>query len=259
LGFHRAGSEATRLLGVSVSPVFKNFRDLGGIPVAGGVIAPGRLFRTAHLSYLDESLAERLANVHGVRTYLDFRTDDEIGRAGAPEPLIARGVRWERRPFDIADPIFWGVSLPAAGDWSGLYARALERLRPTFVDVVNALVTVSTPVVFGCWAGKDRTGMVAALLLSVLGVNDEAIAADYALTTPGLAAHEDDFSFLWRDAPERRAELFRSFCEAPPVVMHTFLEGVRARYGSARAVLDLSEPTVQALRRSFIESVPVNR
>jgi protein-tyrosine phosphatase len=234
-------------------PSLKNFRDLGGIPTSHGAIAPGRLFRTAHLSYLDEALAAHLAGSRGLRTYLDFRTDYEVTRDGAPKPLMALGVHWERRPFDIGDPLFLSVLLPEADDWSGLYARAFERLRPVFSEVVTSIASLPTPLVFGCWAGKDRTGMVAALLLSLLGVADDAIAADYALTSEGLMAFENEFGFLEREDPELRRKRFLSYCEAPPVVMHTFLAGLRARYGSVRTALDVNELTLQALQRSLLE------
>jgi len=238
---------------MSASFRFRNFRDLGGVPALGGLVARGRLFRTAHLSYLDEPLAAELAALYDIRTYIDFRTNDEIARDGRPEPLLARGVRWERRPFDIADATFWSVRVPAAADWSGLYTRAFERFRAHFSDVVRTIVESTAPLAFGCWAGKDRTGMVAALLLSLLGVSDEAIAADYALTTAGLAPLEPEFAFLSRDDPELQKELFRSFTEAPPSVMRAFLDGLRTRFGSTPAALDIPEGTVARLREAFIE------
>lgn len=234
------------------TPPFKNFRDLGGIRASSGTIARGRLFRTAHLSYLDDTLAAELATLHGIQTYVDFRTNEEIERDGRPEPLIARGVHWERRPFDIADATFWSVPVPAADDWSGLYTRAFERFRSHFKDIVLTICESPRPVAFGCWAGKDRTGMVAALLLSLLGVSDDAIAADYALTTLGLAPLEPEFAFLARENPELQRALFRAFSEAPPAVMLAFLEGLRARFGSARAALDVAEPTIAALRKAFV-------
>jgi protein-tyrosine phosphatase len=238
---------------VTSAQSFRNFRDLGGIRASGGVLARGRLFRTAHLSYLDETLAAELARAHGVRTYVDFRTNDEIARDGRPDPLIARGVRWERRPFDIADATFWSIRVPAASDWSGLYTRAFERFRSHFSDVVRTIVESPSPLAFGCWAGKDRTGMVAALLLSLLGVSDADIAADYALTTAGLAPLEAEFDFLSPGDPELQKTLFRAFSEAPPAVMQTFLESLRARFGSARAALDIPEETIAALRRAYLE------
>jgi protein-tyrosine phosphatase len=238
---------------VTQTPRFKNFRDLGGIRASSGVVAPGRLFRTAHLSYLDEQLAAELATRHAIRTYVDFRTNEEIERDGRPEPLIARGVHWERRPFDIADATFWSVPLPAADDWSGLYTRAFERFRSHFKDIVLTIVESPRPIAFGCWAGKDRTGMVAALLLSLLGVSDDVIADDYARTTSGLAPLEAEFAFLSGENPDQKRALFRAFSEAPPGVMLAFLHGLRRRFGSARTALDVTEPTIAALRKAFIE------
>jgi protein-tyrosine phosphatase len=233
---------------------FKNFRDLGGIRASGGIVKRGRLFRTAHLSYLDQALAAELANRHGPRTYVDFRTDDEIDRDGAPGPLLALGVRWERRPFDIADETFRNIRLPVPDDWSRLYARAFERLRPLFSMVVQSILSADAPVIFGCWAGKDRTGMVAALLLSLLGADDEAIAEDYARTTTGLAPLESEFAFLARNNPELMAVFFRAFCEAPPEVMRAFLGDVRSRYGSAQSALDIPDEVLLGFRRALLES-----
>jgi protein-tyrosine phosphatase len=161
-------------------------------------------------------------------------------------------VGWERRPFDIADATFAKVRVPAAADWSGLYTRAFERFRSHFSDIVRTVVESPKPLAFGCWAGKDRTGMVAALLLSLLGVSDHDIAQDYALTTAGLAPHEAEFAFLSPDDPQLQKVLFRAYSEAPPGVMLTFLQALRDRFGSARAALDISEPMIAALRRAFV-------
>ena len=95
--------------------------------------------------------------------------------------------------------------------------------------------------------------MIAALLLSLLSVSNEAIATDYALTTAGLAPLETEFDFLSRNEPELSAALFRSFTETPPTVMHAFLEDLRVRFGSPRAALDIPEATVLALRQAFLE------
>ncbi len=232
---------------------FKNFRDLGGIRVRGGAVKAGRLFRTAHLSYLDARLAGELARVHRPRTYIDFRTDEEIARDGRPASLVALGVRWERKPFDLSDETFRSVRLPEPGDWSGLYGRAFERLRPVVSSAVESVLSAEGPVVFGCWAGKDRTGMVAALVLSLLGADDDAIAEDYARTTAGLAPLEDEFAFLARDKPELFPVYFRAYCEAPAAVMHAFLAGVRSRFGSAEAALDLPDSRALRFREALIE------
>lgn len=230
----------------------KNFRDLGGIAAHGGSVRRGRLFRTAHLSSADESLAAELVETHAIRTYIDFRTDAEIERDGVPAPLIQKGVRWERRPFDLGDETFYALTLPGPDDWCGLYERGLERFRAELSSIVHAIASEPAPLVFGCWAGKDRTGIVAACVLSLLGAADEAIAADYARTTEGLAPHADDFSFLWRKHPERREEFFRSYCVAPAHLMQRFLGRLRSRHGSVHSALDVPESVASALREAYV-------
>lgn len=235
------------------STVFKNFRDLGGIRSPNGSLASGRLFRTGHLSYLDGERAKELASTHRLRTYIDFRTDKEIARDGAPDALIAVGVSWIRRPFDISDEWFVESRLPTDDDWRGLYTRAFARLRPVITDAVRTVVESDGPLVFGCWAGKDRTGMVAALLLSLFGVDDASIAADYELTTAGLLPFEDEFAPRSPSDSELRRALFRAWSEARAPVISGFLRDVRRRYGSVEEALELPEESLTGLRSAFLE------
>lgn len=229
-----------------------NFRDLGGLLAERVAIVPGRIFRTGHLSQLGASEAQHLCQTFGIRTYVDFRTDDEIGRDGSPSELIGRGVHWERQPFDIADQVFRALRYPAPQDWLDLYLRAVERLRPILANAVRAIVSAEPPVVFGCWAGRDRTGIVSALVLSLLGVPDDAIAVDYARTTEGLAAFEERFAFLWSREPEKRLEIVNAYCTTSEAVMIDFMREVRARFGSARDLLALDASTVEELRTRLL-------
>lgn len=239
--------------GVTSHTEFMNFRDLGGMPARTGRVAEGRLFRTAHLSRIGPEAAERPSRTLAVRSYFDFRTDAEIQRDGEPTALLERGVRWERHPFDLGDAVFAAVKRPTPGDWQALYERSAERLRREIAQVIRAIAAEERPVVFGCWAGKDRTGMLAAFLLSLLGVDDALIARDYARTTDGLRPFEHQFAFLWRGEPLARAELFTAYAVAPAEVMSNFLRNVRARDGSIETLLDLPREVVAALRERYWE------
>src|SRR6478609_4494096 len=157
-----------------------NFRDLGGAPVPGGAVALGRLYRTGHLSQLSEEAAAQLAHTLGIRVYIDFRADRDIVRDGEPKALLQRDVVWARHPFDISDAEFQSVRIPFSSDWQQLYFRAVKRLQPEISGVVRAIAAQAKPVMFGCWVGKDRTGIVAAFLLSLLGVDDASIGQEYA-------------------------------------------------------------------------------
>jgi len=229
-----------------------NFRDLGGVSGKLGHVARGRVFRTAQLSKVDESSAEHLARTLRIARYIDFRADFEIMRDGEPRPLLARGVHWVRNPFDLSDEIFSSLNRPAASDWQELYLRGLRRFRPEIAQAIRHIASADAPLVFGCWAGKDRTGMVAALLLSLLGVEDEVVAEDFAKTTELLAAFKGSFDILWKFEPQAAEEIFRCYSVASPGTMLGFLTAARAEFGSIQAALALDQSTVDTLRSRYL-------
>jgi protein-tyrosine phosphatase len=231
-----------------------NFRDLGGLAAARGRVAPGRLFRTAHLSELDERAAEHLCQVLRIGAYIDFREEHETARDGAPSHLVARGVRWVRHPFDIADEPFRALRRPNAADWEALYFRAMLRLAPVLAGAIRLIAQETAPVVFGCWVGKDRTGMVAALSLALLEVDDATIAADYARTTALLMPFKSRFAFLWQGEPEAADEVFEAYNTAQPEIMAGFLRQVRAHFGSVEQALALEPAVVETLRARYLLS-----
>jgi protein-tyrosine phosphatase len=132
----------------------------------------------------------------------------------------------------------------------------LERFGERFAAVLEVVADPSNqPVVFHCAAGKDRTGLVAALLLSVLEVDDEIIAADYAIT----AEHMDEL--LDRHRARARmsddvAEVEQSWFTAEASVMRAVLRELREQHGSAAEYLvgnGLDPAGLQALRDSLLE------
>lgn len=229
-----------------------NFRDLGGAPVPGGTVAHGRLYRTGQLSEVSDQDAVHLASTLRIAAYIDFRADAEIARDGEPGPLLRRGVVWSRQPFDLSDALFDAVRAPAASDWQRLYVRGFKRLQPEIGAAVRAIATGSRPVVFGCWAGKDRTGIVAALLLSLLGVEDEWIGHDYAKTQASLQPFKERFSFIWRADPHAEQELWRAHSGTEPRTVLGFLGEVRAHFGSVQRALGLSEDVLTRLRDNYL-------
>lgn len=167
-----------------------NLRDLGGYASEdGGTVAWGQLFRADGLSRLDDADAALLAPM-GFRTVVDLRTPGECETWGiAPTekfgatmvhlPLIS--VLWDRTVADgDHDTVDYLIAryLEMAEEGAGVLA-SVARL---------AIGDGQAPLVFHCSAGKDRTGVTAALLLGLLGVDDATIAADYALTAPAMEA-----------------------------------------------------------------------
>lgn len=163
-----------------------NFRDVGGYEVADGRrVRSGRLFRSDGLHVLT---AEDVELLHGrrIRTVFDLRMPEEIDRFGTGALFAGEGApRLVRVPLFETVPERWlaDMSPHDAERIAREYFEMLSLGRPSVVRLFRDLAAESTyPAVFHCMAGKDRTGTVAAILLSVLGVAPDVIGADYLLT-----------------------------------------------------------------------------
>lgn len=207
-----------------------NLRDLGGYPTAGGTpTAWRRLLRSDGLHALTAADIARLREI-GLRTVIDLRGDGEAQHQ--PNRLAAEaGFVYARIPlFDALSP----VELALAGrdfDLGQRYLDAIGQCGAAFARVLTAIAEADSGVVlFHCTVGKDRTGLIAALLLGLAGVADEAIAADYALTAtladPLLRNLRDNAVRRGR-APQHVDMLFSS----PPAVMHRVLARIRDDHG----------------------------
>jgi protein-tyrosine phosphatase len=160
-----------------------NLRDLGGLPIeSGGVTHHGRLLRSDSPHRLSAAGRDALA-AHGVSTVVDLRTDSE--REGRPNPLVdIPGLRCVRAPI-FTDQDEFPVGMVTAAD---VYAWWLRDLGAGIAAAMSAIADSSAaPVLVHCHAGKDRTGVVAALVLRLAGVGVDAVADDYALSGVQLA------------------------------------------------------------------------
>ncbi|WP_436739112.1 tyrosine-protein phosphatase [Streptomyces sp. BBFR102] len=159
-----------------------NVRDLGGL----GRHAPGAFVRADSVEKLTAD-GWAAARAHGIRTVLDLRNDDELGTDAAPRPDRITTVRV---PLDgIEDTAFWE---PWFTDWrwgTPLYYRPFLGHFPERTAAVAQALAAAAPggVAFHCAAGRDRTGLVSLLLLSLAGAAPEEIAADYALSEERMA------------------------------------------------------------------------
>lgn len=182
-----------------------NIRDVGGLPAADGRrIRHGVLIRSANLSFVTEADVARLVNELRVRRVLDLRTDVEVRNS---EPGLLRGTEGvtfhhlslypdgkseaDAERADNPDPVApWaGEEYPPGRDRQVVsYLRYLERRPDSIVAALRAIAEPDGATVVHCAAGKDRTGMVIALALSVAGVAPEVIAADYAETQSQIVA-----------------------------------------------------------------------
>jgi protein tyrosine/serine phosphatase len=152
-----------------------NVRDLGGLRTTDGrEVRRGQVFRSDYPAFADVEDGAAVREL-GLRTVVDLRRGAEAGFECVS--WDDHGVRYHRCP------------LTAGGEtsWHARYHSYLTHRPETAVEAVRQVTEPAThPVLFHCAAGKDRTGVVAALVLSVLGVDAEQIVADYVLTEAGL-------------------------------------------------------------------------
>lgn len=226
----------------------RNFRDLGGYVTRWGAsVRWRRVFRSDSLHRMTARDARTLERDLGVRTVVDLRSMAELEAFGWG-PLEGSRVRHRHLPLEI------GLPRGADGPWTdgllGLYRSLAGGEGRRLVEALDVLADPRVlPAVVFCGAGKDRTGVVAALLLGALGVPDEAIVVDYARTRPvdpeGLEA---PYRTLLRDLPGE-------FHGAPRSAMEGLLEEIRRRHGSLRAYAaahGLSLSRFQALERGLL-------
>jgi len=159
-----------------------NVRDLGGLPAAGGRrTIRGAVVRADSLSRLDERGWQALLD-HGVRTVVDLRNEDERGEDAAPRPSEIETVHV---PLDgSSDRSFWDPVESSPEFGTPIYYRAHLMRKPQLGAAAVAAVARARPggVVFHCVGGRDRSGQLAMLLLSLVGVDAAAIGADYELS-----------------------------------------------------------------------------
>jgi protein-tyrosine phosphatase len=162
-----------------------NIRDLGGFKLQGErTTQKNRFLRGDCLSRLSQASQQQLID-YGVRLVIDLRSDSEIRNARdvfASHPA----VEYLHVPFqDI--PVGSTAEQSQAASLVEFYISMLENCQPALYKVFNRMAELDDgAVLFHCSAGKDRTGVVAALLLNLAGVPDVAIAYDYALSASNL-------------------------------------------------------------------------
>jgi len=231
-----------------------NFRDLGGYATSSGeAVRWRRAFRSDALDYMTDGDAELLATELGVRTVIDLRTTAETEQTGA---TVLRDGPFTRHHLPLIDetcsldPVFFpGVPL------HDLYGWLLNRAGSRIVAVLDVLASAPEPAVFFCAAGKDRTGLVTAMLLGTLGVADDDIAGDYSLTAdvmPGIL----DRARRWSKDPGSVLSFPPQVYGAEAETMLRVLSEVRGKHGSVLGyVLDsgLDISTVETLRGLMLE------
>jgi protein-tyrosine phosphatase len=225
-------------------PGLMNVRELGGHPTLDGATTRLRsLLRADDLVQLTPEGAQALAD-YGVRTVIDLRWPAEIAARPHPSALRERKVRYHSISLLADDEMEW-ASLSGECRKEMWKCAVLEHTRPQLKAVLEIIAAAAAePLLFHCVAGKDRTGLIAALLLALADVEPEAIAADYAASTAQLAE-----AYLQLYTNLDRAEIMEAL-RCPEEGVHNMLAYL-AQYGGAAGYLraiGLGDPTIEQLR-----------
>jgi len=206
-----------------------NFRDLGGHLAGVGTRVPARrLFRSDYIAEAWKRRGDAPTRL-GLKTVIDLRSRSELRHA----PFVTRAAVGLHLPLDN----------PQRGmtpeDWRNPHSvaeRYLELLLNGADSVAEILAVLtdpaSYPVGIHCSGGKDRTGIIAALLLALLGVSDDDIVADYVLSGFGAARLVIALHQRFLDRPEIVSRYVPALLSTHPANIGCFLDGLRAKFGS---------------------------
>ncbi len=234
-----------------------NFRDIGGYPNQEGKrVKKGLYFRAGRQDRMTDEDLLGLSDLQ-ISTQIDLRRPDEVREQGKG-PLEAVGARY----INIAVIPEGGTDQLSrlVGD-TGIsgkrYLGYLEFGPSSWLKMFEIFADAgSLPVVLHCTAGKDRTGVSTAFLLSVLGVSRDWIEADYLLTNLDTARQADfiESTVGYPEGVDRESMLLAA--GVPEDAMKDFLDGVEAKWGSAVGYLEeigVTQEQMDAVRHNFLE------
>jgi protein-tyrosine phosphatase len=196
------------------------------------MVAWRTLFRADGLNKLSDADVAQLTDLR-LATVIDLRTLDEAEQRGS-FPVDRVPVTYVGLPLtdvlpsteDLPD---WGEAAYVAARYSAMVSEG----GPMLTSAINALATGDAlPAVMHCSAGKDRTGVLSALLLAFFGVPDETIVADYALSAAAMGRLLERLKADYPDATEEVERYAPAVLHVVPETMEQFLAELRDTYGT---------------------------
>ena len=230
----------------------KNCRDLGGFATSDGGVTKFKIFLRAEVPYqIPQEDLDFLQN-YGVKTVMDFRGEAET----LTFPNSFKELEWIQYQWL---PMFTQQVAPQTlkkervlsfkfDNWEKHYRDMAENFKPWMKSVVESASECESTLLYNCTTGKDRTGILSALLLSIAGVAQEDIIADYCTSMVYLHNIYHTFGF--------QSGLPQSFFETPPEAMRALLEHFDKNYGGVESYLrecGVDQAAFDNIRLKFVE------
>ena len=230
-----------------------NFRDLGGWRTSDGRrIRSGRLYRSDALQRVTPADVKRLRDAIGLSTLVDLRSSHEVAREGRGL-LESLPIAYHHLPFfdgPERDPGRSGLQ-----NLAEIYLAMLRFARSPIARALDALAASPGAAVFHCAAGKDRTGVLSAVILGVAGVGDDDIVEDYAYTRHALPKilerlrASESYQYVFTELPP-------DTLHAEPETMERVLAEARREHGSMRDYLvgaGVGKETLERMEEALLE------
>jgi protein-tyrosine phosphatase len=243
-----------------------NFRDIGGYPAEGGrTVKWRRIFRSGFMSRISGDDLQQLKGL-GIDTICDFRANGERERHPTSWQADSQTELWARDYDFSAGGLFQLIerSDVIAGEMRDTMVEVYRVLpfeqADSYREMFKRIAAGRVPLVFNCSAGKDRTGVAAALLLAVLGVSRESIEADYLLTNEFIGRliaymeNEPKYARFVTDRREHAMPLLRADAD----YLATSFDTIEASHGSVggylTTVLGVTEAEQNAIRVNLLDN-----
>lgn len=230
-----------------------NLRDVGGYRTNDGrTVRRGRLLRSASPHLLSEAAQDELVDVHGLRHVIDLRHDHET--AGAPNVFRDNGKVEYRNISLFAGLAPDRLPIGAIPTLTEMYIELLDVSSHLIVQAIQPFATGETALVH-CSAGKDRTGIIVALLLDLVGVDRDTIVHDYSLTDVYLEPLRDEFRANARNNGLDMVH-YEHMISCRPEYISDFLDHLYERHGNAHGYFraaGVSESQLDRIRSELTE------
>lgn len=223
-----------------------NTRDLGGYPCGGGVTR-WRVFLRSDSPHSMTPADTEVLRRYGIKNAIDLRSDGE--RQVLPS-VLTQANGFKAHHVSLSDQLVTAdYEGDTPGSMAGLYISLLDYSGPELLRIFQILAKAGGGTLFHCAVGKDRTGVVAMLLLSLVGVDEADIVSDYAVSDVYM---REVFGQHLRANPGGQSYRYHSL----PKSMWRVLDHLREAYASAEGYLlglGLSREEMAALRGKFVE------